>query len=245
MASFSTRDLKKQPFQQPHQHQHQALAKQNATPLHFSTTQIKPAIVSLWSAEDERKYDNDDDNTCKYIDEQHSEEKQQTLSELTQKSYHLRSSGPCPNRVEVAKTNANKAYKSSKRLGCKKTSSRSKDELRHQIEELKNDIQEFAKKMKKEELSLIQNESEDEDFDIFTIFRWIGNMFSYRLYKSEDIHHMKTELAKHKALCQEMSQRSNFWKGKICHFLETGQQNWNISDKYFVSLGQTNNLALE
>jgi hypothetical protein len=149
--------------------------------------------------------------------------------------------------VEVAKAKAEKAYKASKRVGIKKSSSRTREELRHQIEELKNDIQEFAKKIKKEESNTYQNDDdeEDEDFDIFTIFRWISNMFSYRLYKSEDINHMKTELAKHKSLCQEMSQRSNFWKGKICHFLETGQQNWNISDKYFVSLGQTNNLALE
>lgn len=229
---FSTRDLKN---------------KQKAPAALPPNKNLNSNVVSLWSAEDELRYEAHGEEKSY---ESHPPKTQDALQSLTQKSYYLRSQSDKDTNNHSQQTAVTKAHKSSKRSG-KKISSKSKSSLKEQIEALKQDIHEFAKKVQYEKEISMQNDKiaaeteEDDEFDIFTVWRWIKTMFSYRLYKSEDIQHMRAELAKHKLLCEEMSQKSNFWKGKICHFVETGQQNWNISDKYFVSLGQTNNLALE
>ncbi len=241
---FSTRDLKKttsshHPPSLQQQQQQQQKQQQQQQP------------VCLWSAEDENERDlhvNDDkpNLSLSYLTQRSSP----PLSLPTRSSscYNLRSSTSIeqPNQqtqlpLEVKKKM--KAYKTRK----SRKSTKSKEQLRKEIENLKKDFERFADAKASNESAENddENENEDEVFDIYTIFRWIKNMCSYRLYKKEDINHMKVELAKHRALCQEMCQRSNFWKGKICHFVETGQENWNISDRYFVSLGQKNVLALE
>jgi hypothetical protein len=236
---FSTRDLK-----------NKQKAPAALPPNKNLNSNTNSNVVSLWSAEDELRYEAHGEEKSY---ECHSQKTQDALQSLTQKSYYLRSQSDKDSNNQhhhSQQTAVTKAYKSSKRSG-KKISSKSKSSLKEQIEALKQDIHEFAKKVQHEKELSMQNDKiaaeneEDNEFDIFTMWRWIKTMFSYRLYKSEDIQHMRAELAKHKLLCEEMSQKSNFWKGKICHFVETGQQNWNISDKYFVSLGQTNNLALE
>jgi hypothetical protein len=113
---------------------------------------------------------------------------------------------------------------------------------------LKKEFVDFAAKVKSatnEEVVEEEEDDDEDDFDYTTVWKWIKNLFSYRLYKETDVKQMQTELRKHKVLCEEMCNKSHFWKGKICHFLETGQQDWKISDKYFVNLGHKNRLALE
>lgn len=206
---------------------------------HVAPKALSQNSVSLWSAEDELRYETHGESSKI---ESHGQNTQDALKSLTQKSYYLRSHSE--KDCQTQKPDVIRAHKASRRSG-KKISCKSKCSLKEQIEALKNDIHQFAKKVQHENEKTALEQDEDDEFDIFTIGRWIRTMFSYRLYKSEDIQHMRAELSKHKALCEEMSQKSNFWKGKICHFMETGQQNWKISDKYFVSLGRNNNLALE
>lgn len=174
-------------------------------------------------------------------------------SNLASSSYSL---------TAVSSPNA-KAKKTSRKPG-KKSNHKERDEaykifrahedLKKQMDTLKKEFAQFANEVQGRENESkeatnsdgLDNKEDDEDsFDIFSILRWVKNLMSYRLYKSNDIIQMRMELQKHKALCEEMCQKTRFWKGKICHFLQTGQQDWRISDKYFVNLGNENNCQLD
>lgn len=76
-----------------------------------------------------------------------------------------------------------------------------------------------------------------------TVGKWLKNLFSLGLYNREEIQKLRDDLEKQRNLCHQMSKRTQYWKGKICHFVETGQENWKINDEYYVNLGQNGDLA--
>ena len=161
----------------------------------------------------------------------------------------------CPETVTVTQRTLVKPSNQKTRKVTKKSSQalvqKTTTYVKKELDLLRKDFSDFAAKVKlsteQKETNDAKDENEDDDegFDYSSIWKWVQNLFSYRLYKETDIVHMQQELQKHKQLCEEMCKKSHFWKGKICHFIETGQQDWKISDKYFMELGHRDNLALE
>jgi hypothetical protein len=146
--------------------------------------------------------------------------------------------------MPIAKNKKNtRAHKSSQRLISKNASLEENEVIEPKLELKVEEIEEIKTEAKEEEEIDSDLFDDDDDESIGeSILSYISYLFSYRLYQQNDIKKMKNEIRLLKKYLNLNSRKSLFWKGKICHFIKTGEENWNLNDDYFVKLGQNMNL---